>query len=145
MAAGNNSLWKSVCAVVGREDLFQNERFVNTTDRAVNQDALREILENIFISEEADTWLTRFREAGVPCAPINNYSDVLADPQVDHMEWVQALELPNGSVTRTFVSPVRFDSRTTGILRRPPELGEHKQEVLAELQQARMTERVGNE
>ncbi|RTZ41514.1 CoA transferase [Candidimonas sp. SYP-B2681] len=145
MAAGNNSLWKAVCAVVGREDLFQNESFVNTTDRAANQDALRDILEDIFISHDAETWLARFRAAGVPCAPINNYSDVLADPQVDHMEWVQPLELPNGAVTRTFLSPVRFDSRTAGILRRPPELGEHNQEVLSELQKARTTERVDNE
>lgn len=133
MAAGNNSLWKAVCKVVDREDLVQDDCYLNPTDRALNQDALREILEDIFKSATAETWLSRFREAGVPCAPINNYSDVLADPQVEHMEWVQDLELPNGARTRTFVSPIRFDSRTAGIRTRPPELGEHNQEVLAEL------------
>ncbi|MFC3337676.1 CaiB/BaiF CoA transferase family protein [Paracandidimonas soli] len=140
MAAGNNSLWKSVCAVVGREDLCEDARFLNTTDRAENQIALRIILEDIFAHADVDTWLTRFREAGVPCAPINNYSDVLADPQVEHMEWVRELELPNGSLTRTFASPVRFDARTAGILRRPPALGEHNEEVLAELRGASVTE-----
>src|SRR3546814_17467824 len=34
MAAGNNSLWASVCSVVGREDLLGDERFTNTGDRA---------------------------------------------------------------------------------------------------------------
>ena len=140
MAAGNNSLWKSVCSVVGREDLFQDPRFLNTTDRAENQDELRQILEAIFMEAGSEEWLARFREAGVPCAPINNYSDVLDDPQVDHMEWVKDLELPNGARTRTFVSPIRFDARTADVIRRPPGLGEHNEEILAELERSRVTE-----
>ncbi|MBO9354768.1 CoA transferase [Bordetella petrii] len=134
MAAGNDSLWKSVCGVVGRADLFDDARYASTTARAANQDSLREILEGIFAGADADTWLARFRDAGVPCAPINRYSDVLDDPQVDHMEWVQDLALPNGAQTRTFVSPIRFDARTAGVARRPPGLGEHNAEILAELQ-----------
>ena len=133
MAAGNNSLWKAVCTVVKREELIQDPRFLNPTDRAANQDALREILEQIFAAADAETWLRNFRDAGVPCAPINDYSDVLADPQVEHMEWVQDLELVNGARTRTFVSPVRFDSRTAAVRLRPPALGEHNDEVLGEL------------
>src|SRR3546814_15338154 len=123
MAAGINSLWASVCSVVGREDLLGDERFTNTGDRAAHQDALREILEDIFASDDAGVWLARFRTVGVPCAPINSYSDVLADPQVDHMNWVQALELPDGPITRTFISPVRNDSRTAPLLRRHPDFG----------------------
>jgi len=138
MAAGNNSLWRSVCRVVGRDDLTDDTRFLDPTDRAANQNALREILEAIFADADADTWLSRFREAGVPCAPINSYSEVLADPQVEHMQWVQELDLPNGARTRTFVSPIRFDSRTAGIMRRPPELGEHNKEVLGALAKMQM-------
>ena len=140
MAAGNNSLWKAVCKVVDRDDLVQDARFLNPTDRALNQDTLREILEDIFKSADADTWLSRFRDAGVPCAPINNYSEVLADPQVDYMNWVQDLELPNGARTRTFVSPIRFDSRTSGVRARPPGLGEHNEEVFAELLKSQAAE-----
>lgn len=129
MAAGNNSLWKAVCAVVQRNDLAHEPRFQNPTDRAQNQNSLREILEEIFLTENAETWLSRFRDAGVPCAPINNYSEALADPQVQHMDWVQDLELPNGVQTRTFASPIRFNNRTAPITSRPPLLGEHNDEV----------------
>jgi len=133
MAAGNNSLWKAVCKVVGRDDLHADPRFANPTDRAEHQVALRDILEAIFAEHDSHAWLERFRQAGVPCAPINDYSEVLADPQVEHMDWVQDLELPNGVRTRTFVSPVRFDARTAGVMRRPPALGEHNDEILAGL------------
>ncbi|TAL86643.1 MAG: CoA transferase, partial [Candidimonas sp.] len=89
MAAGNDSLWKSVCVTVSRDDLLADERFLTTTARATHQNDLREILEAIFARADAETWLERFRNAGVPCAPINNYSDALSDPQVAHMQWVQ--------------------------------------------------------
>lgn len=134
MAAGNNSLWKSVCLILSREDLVDDERFATAGSRAVHQIDLLHILEPIFIGADSETWLERFRNAGVPCAPVNNYSDVLSDPQVAHMNWVQDLEMPNGSSTKTFVSPLRFDERTVGILKRPPALGEHTAEILASLQ-----------
>jgi formyl-CoA transferase len=73
----------------------------------------------------------------VPCAPINTYSEVLADPQVEHMGWVQPVDLPNGVRTRTFGLPVRFDGQTTALRRRPPALGEHNDEVLGALRAAR--------
>lgn len=133
MAAGNNALWKGVCVTVGREDLLADPRFTDTSARAKNQTALRELLEAIFVTQDAAQWLARFRAAGVPCAPINTYSEVLEDPQVAHMGWVQPVELPNGVQTKTFGLPVRFDGETTALRRRPPALGEHNDEILGPL------------
>jgi crotonobetainyl-CoA:carnitine CoA-transferase CaiB-like acyl-CoA transferase len=133
MAAGNNALWGSVCRVVGHPEWVDDERFRTTSDRARNQIALREMLEAEFAASDAPEWLARFREAGVPCAPINRYSDVLADPQVEHMGWVQPLTLPNGALTRTFASPIRRAGRGLPIRRAPPALGEHTKEIICEL------------
>jgi formyl-CoA transferase len=49
------------------------------------------------------------------------------------MEWVQPLELPNGNHTRTFASPMRFSGKGLPVLRRPPGLGEHNDELLGPL------------
>ncbi len=132
MAAGNNALWQAVCEVVGLPDLASDPDYESTTLRAKNQAALRERLEAIFIKEEAAVWLARFRAKGVPCAPINRYSEVLADEQVQHMSWVQPIDLPNGVQTKTFASPVRFDGESAPIRRRPPGLGEHNEEVFGQ-------------
>jgi crotonobetainyl-CoA:carnitine CoA-transferase CaiB-like acyl-CoA transferase len=129
MAAGNDALWKSVCKTVAREAWIADERFLTPSTRAQHQHALKELLEALFIHDDAATWLTRFRAAGVPCAPINNYSDVLSDAQVAYMEWVQPLELPNGAQTKTFASPIRLSGHNLPIRRRPPSLGEHNEEV----------------
>ena len=136
MAAGNNALWASVCRVVGHLEWLGDSRFLSPTDRAANQVELRAMLESIFASDDALGWLERFRAAGVPCAPINRYSDVLADPQVEHMQWVQPMTLPNGVQTRTFGSPIRLCGQTTPVRRRPPALGEHTQELVASVTQA---------
>jgi crotonobetainyl-CoA:carnitine CoA-transferase CaiB-like acyl-CoA transferase len=133
MAAGNNALWKSVCKVVERPGMESDPRYTSTTLRAQHQTDLRETLEAIFAQHDAAHWIARFREAGVPCAPINTYSEVLRDTQVEHMEWVQPLELPNGVQTRTFASPVKFSGRTPDIRLRPPALGEHNDELLKPL------------
>lgn len=135
MAAGNNNLWYLVCEVVDRPDLKEDPRFTDPTSRAANQEVLRELLEACFAQGSVEYWLDAFRTAGVPCSPINTYSEALADPQVDHMGWVQELELANGVTTRSFGSPLRINGDAIPIQVRPPELGEHSDEVLAELSQ----------
>lgn len=130
LAAGNNSLWQSTCHVVGLPDLAQDERFGSTLLRAANQKELVALLETVFVKDNAAHWLEKLRAAGVPCAPINSYSDILADEQVEHMQWVQPLDLPNGVKTKTFVSPIRLSGKGLPVRMRPPRLGEHNADVL---------------
>jgi crotonobetainyl-CoA:carnitine CoA-transferase CaiB-like acyl-CoA transferase len=133
MAAGNDRLWHQVCAVVERLDLEDDARFTSPSERAQNQEVLRDLLEEVFSTQPVEHWLTAFAQAGVPCSPINTYSQALADPQVEHMGWVQDLALPNGAMTRTFGPPVRIDGATIPVRSSPPGLGQHTDEVLAEL------------
>ena len=77
--------------------------------------------------------LEKFRAAGVPCAPINSYSEALQDEQVQHMGWVQDISLPSGHRTRTFGSPLRFSGKGFPIRRDPPALGQHNDEVFADV------------
>lgn len=135
MAAGNNNLWHLVCDVTDLAQLKEDERFTSPTLRANNQDALRQILEDVFEDNPVEHWLEAFNQAGVPCSPINSYSQALADPQVEHMGWVQDLTLPNGASTSTFGPALRSNDTAGSIARRPPGLGEHSAEILAEIQQ----------
>lgn len=125
MAAGTEALWRSVCEVVDMPELLADARFQSTTLRARNQVALRDLLEAVFVQHGVAHWLACFQQAGVPSAPINSYSQVLADPQVEHMEWVQEITLPGNHVTRTFASPIKINGEGLPIRLNPPALGEH--------------------
>jgi crotonobetainyl-CoA:carnitine CoA-transferase CaiB-like acyl-CoA transferase len=133
MAAGNDRLWRAACEAIGRGDLPEDSRFQTTSLRARHQAALRDILEGEFARRTVAELLELFACAGVPCAPINSYSQVLRDPQVKHMEWVQPLALPGGRETLTVISPLKMRRERFGVYRRPPALGEHTREVLSEL------------
>ena len=133
LAAGNDSLWNAVCKAIGRTDLPSDPRFLGNSDRARNQAALSDILQPIFAQRTVGDWMALFEPLGIPCAPINSFSQALADPQVDHMGWVQALDLPNGRKTQTFGSPLRIDGRSPPIRRAPPELDADRDHILEEL------------
>lgn len=132
MAAGNDSLWHATCHAIQRPELVSDVRFSTVASRSRNQDELRVILEEMFVEYTCVDLLELFRGVGVPCAPINTYSQALADPQVRHMGWVQEIELPSGARTRTFGSPLRFGDEGFPVDRQPPSLGMHNDELLGQ-------------
>lgn len=136
MAAGNDGLWQAACNAIGRASLAADPRFASTTLRAQHQEELKRILEAEFAHHTAEELLGAFRAAGVPCAPINTYSQALDDEQVRHMEWVQEITLPGGARTRTFASPLRFSGHGFPITRNPPALGEHNAQVFGDAREA---------
>ena len=131
IAAGNHKLWLQVLQALQLPELAQDPRFLTPTLRAAHQDELRQILEQRFTLQPVEHWIGVFHAAGVPHARINTYAQALADPQTQHMGWVQPLTLPNGHATRTFASPIRIDGAGLPIRRPPPALGEHSDEIRA--------------
>lgn len=125
IAAGNQKLWQSVCAVVGMPELADDARFASTTLRAQNQVALKDLLEGRFASAGAAEWLAKFREAGVPGAPINGYAEALADPQTEALGLVHGIALPGGRETKTVGCPIRLDGEAVAVSKQYPALGEH--------------------
>jgi crotonobetainyl-CoA:carnitine CoA-transferase CaiB-like acyl-CoA transferase len=130
LAAGTDELFRKACACLGLDALAVDARFSSTALRAQHQDELRDLIERVTTRLGADECLSRFRSAGVPCAPINSVSQALADPQVAFYDWVQPVTLPNGVVTRTFTDPL---SKGKSPRRGPPALGEHTSEILRDL------------
>jgi len=132
IAAGNDRMWASVCAAVGRPELEGDPRFRTQKDRAANQAELVAILEPLFAERTAAEWLTEMDARGVACAPINGYPEILADAHVAHMGLVRPLTLPNGAETRTTAFPVVMTGYEFGIYRQPPVLGADNADVIAD-------------
>jgi formyl-CoA transferase len=133
LAAGTDKLWQAACEGIGRPDLMQDARFASPSLRARHQNELGKLLEQAFANYDVAELLEIFNARGVPCAPLNSYSQVLADPQVQHMQWVEDITLPNGVDTKTIVSPQRVSGQRLGVYRSPPALGQHTIEVLSEI------------
>lgn len=132
IAAGNDKLWHSVCDVVGLQQLKSDPRFQTGALRAANQKALEAILQQEFSKRPKAQWLAEFDRHGVPCAPINDYADVLSDEHVRATRLVRDMTLPNGRGTKTIAFPMAIRGHEFEVYRSSPLLGEHTEEVFGE-------------
>ncbi|WP_240376844.1 CaiB/BaiF CoA transferase family protein [Bacillus piscicola] len=132
LAVGNDSLWQRFLDVLG-EDKFRDERFATNPQRVEHRDELVAMLNDTFQSKTKDEWVEIIEKAGVPCGPVNKFSDVLNDPHVKEREMVVEKEHPKLGTFQMLGIPVKL-SRTPGQIESiPPGLGEHSEEVLKRL------------
>ncbi|MEQ1867815.1 MAG: CoA transferase [Alphaproteobacteria bacterium] len=82
IAAGNNTLFTKLCEAIGAPALATDARFATNDLRNTSHAALAQELERALGTNAAAHWLARIEAAGVPCGPINNVAQVLADAHV---------------------------------------------------------------
>lgn len=132
IGGATQSNWVRLCRAVGRAELLSDPRFTLNADRMANRAALEQTLSETFMARTTAHWLGVLDRAGVPCGPINDMSQVYADPQVVARDMVVEIDHPTAGAIRNVGIPVKF-SETPGTVRRPPpRLGEHTHEVLVE-------------
>lgn len=132
IGGATQSNWERLCRAVGRAELLSDPRFAANADRMANRAALERTLSETFMTRTTAHWLGVLDRAGVPCGPINDMSQVYADPQVIARDMVVEIDHPTAGSIRNVGIPVKF-SETPGTVRRPPpRLGEHTHEVLVE-------------
>jgi len=133
VAAGNDRQWGILCTAIGRPDLKDDPRFATNRDRVLNQPALREALAEVFATRDAEEWLSVLQQAGIACGPINTVADVFAHPQAEARSMVLEAEHPTAGTVRFPGFPYKLSATPAAVRRAPPRLGEHTEDVLAEL------------
>jgi CoA:oxalate CoA-transferase len=92
VAAGNNGLFAKLCEAIGAPSLATDSRFTTNDLRNTNHAALAQELERALGTNTAAHWLAKIEAAGVPCGPINNVAQVLADPHIQSRNMVVTLQ-----------------------------------------------------
>jgi crotonobetainyl-CoA:carnitine CoA-transferase CaiB-like acyl-CoA transferase len=123
VAAGNDRLWAAVASVVRLPDLVEDPRFRTQLDRVRHQQELEALLQGRFAEEKRDHWLTELRARGVPCAPVNSFGEILADPHVEATGLVAPIDVPVAGPTPSVVFPVRVEGLEPRLERGAPRLG----------------------
>ena len=126
-----DKFWRDLVEILGVPELAGDPRFATFAGRLANKAALLPLLEARFATRSTDEWLDRLR-GRVPCAPVNDVRQALADPQVQARDMIVEVEHPDFGPLRQVRSPIR----TEGEIRRPvraPRLGEHTEGILREI------------
>jgi formyl-CoA transferase len=133
LGALNDRQWGMLCEFVEMPELKDDPRFVDNQSRVVNREELAEVLNRVFSTRDAEEWLGMLQEAGIPSGPINAVEDVFNHPQRQARELVQYIEHPTAGRVGFPGFPYKFSETPAQLLRPPPMLGEHTEEVLIEL------------
>ncbi len=132
LAAGNDRLYQRTCEAIGQPELATDERFATNEDRVKNRAILVPILQNVFEVRTAAEWLGRLEQLSVPCAPVSRLDDVFASAEGSAM--IQPTEDPVRGILKLVADPIRLHGKTLDVRMPPPRLGEHTDEILAELE-----------
>lgn len=115
---------------IGRPDLI--ERFHRLLYFEDDKAELWPILDEVFATKPTAEWCALLGAAGLRFAPVLNHAEVAADVGVRANGYIAALDDPDapGTTTEVVRPPVRFSDPLPPAAPRPPELGQHTEEVL---------------
>jgi crotonobetainyl-CoA:carnitine CoA-transferase CaiB-like acyl-CoA transferase len=121
VAAGNDNLFRRLCAVLGRPGLAEDPRFRSNKDRVAHRQELVAILSEIFASKHRAEWAPMLEAAGIPNGPINTLDQVVADAQTKALGMIQRKQ---GSELGLVGLPLSFDGERPAFGKAAPALGE---------------------
>jgi len=133
VAAGNDSLWQRLCETIGVADLSKDARFSTNAFRTENHAELEPLLAAAFGAQAVEEWCTRLGEAGVPCGPIQNIEQVVGDPQLAARQMIVRVPHEAAGELAMPASPIKFSEVQAKAPAPAPTLGQHTEEILAEL------------
>lgn len=133
LAIGNDGQFARFCEVAGRPELAADVRFATNRARVENRAELIPLLNEITATRTTTEWIGQLEARAVPCGPINGLAEVFADPQVQARGLAVKMPHPEAGEVPLVASPIRLSKTPVEYRRAPPLVGEHTDEILADL------------
>ncbi len=132
IAATGQVIWERLAHAINRSGLLQNPDYASPKTRSVHRDALNVEIEKVTATRTSAEWVADLNKAGVPCGPIYTIDKMFDDPQVRHLDLVRDVPDTGERKVRLIAQPFTLSRTPSSIAARPPEVGEHTDELLHE-------------
>ncbi len=127
-------MFKRWCRLVEKPEWFEDPRFANDELRAANGEVLNDCMQQWCDGKTVEQAMAGFDAARIPASPLLSPRQVLADPHIRAMGFLNAVDYPGLPAPAPLIeTPFRMSATPGQIRSRPPQLGEHTDTVLAEL------------
>jgi formyl-CoA transferase len=146
LAIGNDGQFARFCAAAGFPEWAKDARFATNTLRVRHRDELIALMTTVTCTRTTAQWVTLLEDKAVPCGPINTVAQAFEVPQVQARGLIIKQPVPpvnkantateivaNKMFIRTVASPMRLTATPPVLRHAPPALGQHTDEVMAEL------------
>jgi len=129
----SNGHWQRFCDHFGRQDLLDDPAYATNEDRVRARAALRPIVANIVARHTLDDLAELFDRIDIPFAPVARPGDLFDDPQLNAHGRMLEIQFANGARGKIPRLPIEIGAHDFALRRQAPAIGEHTQEILAEL------------
>jgi len=126
--------WEPICRALGLDELIEDPKFSTLEARVENHLELVSILDRVFSSKTREAWGRLLDEHGIVWSTIPaGFEEVTTDPQVLANEYIVETEHPSLGSAKIVNTPIHLNKKAPSIRRFAPELGQHTEEILLEL------------
>jgi crotonobetainyl-CoA:carnitine CoA-transferase CaiB-like acyl-CoA transferase len=125
--------WEGFARAAQRLELIDDPLFATSAARVENWDERLDLMGEVFRTDTTAHWLERLGAEQVPCAPILECHELLTDAQIAANELIEEVDHPQVGRIRHTRPAARFDRTPARIRGFAPTLGQHTDEVLAEI------------
>lgn len=132
VAVITDNFWANLMALVNLPELDSEENR-GQPGRWRNQEQINARLSELFQSNSQAYWIEKLRSARIPCAPVNNFPQALADPQILARQMVVDVPHSLGGRVRMPGNPIKLSETHEESYSPPPLLGQHTSELLRAL------------
>jgi crotonobetainyl-CoA:carnitine CoA-transferase CaiB-like acyl-CoA transferase len=133
MGANNQKLWVQLCKLMGREELIEDPRFTTISQRLAHRAELQDELEKSFRAHGKDYWVETLLANGIPAGPILSYPEAFGSEHAKVRGMRMEIDHPVEGKVPNIGFAVKLSGTPQQVRRHPPLLGEHTEEVLAEI------------
>ena len=134
LAVGNDGQFRKFCEVAGLSALAADPDYATNPARVAHRNVLREKIVATLAGWRKAELLARLEAVGVPASPINNIAEMFADPQTQARGMQMDLDDGRGNRLPSVRAPMLMSKTPPRYERPSPRLGEHTEEILAELE-----------
>ena len=132
LAAPNQSNWERMCVATGRDDLLNDPDYADNAARLLNKAQLEAELESTFAQRTTEHWTQVLGDAGVPCGPIYDMSQVWNDDHIKQRDMRVDLEHPTAGTVGNIGLAAKLRGSPGSLRSAAPLLGQHTRQVLAD-------------
>jgi crotonobetainyl-CoA:carnitine CoA-transferase CaiB-like acyl-CoA transferase len=132
VGVSNEKFWHAFCNALGLEELADDARYSSMDNRLMHREELVGKIDVSLRKLPGDEILRKLEKAGVPCAPVQEVTEMLDDPQVKARQIFFDMKQPGLGDIKLARIPARPSDMAPVEAVRAPALGEHTTEILRE-------------
>jgi crotonobetainyl-CoA:carnitine CoA-transferase CaiB-like acyl-CoA transferase len=128
----NDKQWKAFVDIIGKPEILSRPEFATQEARSRNYVGAYAMVAEEMKTRSTAFWIEALERADIPVQRMNSIDDIVADPHLNAIGYLQPVDHPSEGRIKTLAVPSEWSESKPEYRRHAPRLGEHTREVLRE-------------